>query len=238
MLRTVAPSLTRLTALVAALACPVVLAAQVVTADEGSFTVSRDGARIGREEFRIVRQPAAGGQEYVARGQMAYGDRRMTAALRTDATGAPLGYQVEVRNGPETETRLTGTIVHGRFSAQVRTPRGEAASEFPAGDGTVIVDDEIYHQFYFLSLGGRLAGASSDVPMLVPRHNAQSTVRVSRQGSDAVSIGGESIAATRLVVTGAGAPERQVWVDASGRVLKVAVPSQRVIALRDDPPTR
>ena len=83
----------------------------------------------------------------------------------------------------------------------------------------------------------RLAGAASDVPVLVPRHNAQGTVRVTRAGNDPVTIGGQSVAAMRLVLTGAGGPERQVWVDGSGRVLKVALPSLGIVALRDDPPT-
>ena len=39
---------------------PVSRVAQVVTVDEGSFTVSRGGAKVGREEFRIVRQPSGG----------------------------------------------------------------------------------------------------------------------------------------------------------------------------------
>jgi hypothetical protein len=215
---------------------PVALAAQVTTADEGSFTVSRAGARIGREEFRIMKQPVAGGIEYVARGLGAYGDRRITAALQTDATGAPLRYQVDVRNGAETEARLTAQIVHGRFSAQVRTVRGEAASEFNTGDGAVVVDDEIYHQYFFLPLGGRLGSGPVEVPVLVPRRNAQGVVRVTRSGPDPVTVGGQSLAATRYVLTAAGSPERDVWLDAGGRVLKVSIPTQGIVALRDDPP--
>jgi hypothetical protein len=212
------------------------LPAQVVTADEGTFTVTREGARIGREEFRIVRQPVAGGVEYVARGLGAYGDRRITAALQTDALGVPLRYQVDVRNGTNTESRLTAQVVHGRFSSQVRTARGEAASEYATGDGTVVVDDDIFHQFFFLSLGGRLGGPSTEVSVLVPRRNVQGTVRVTRSGVDAVTVGGQSLAATKWVLTSPGGPERDVWLDAGGRVLKVAIPAQGVVAVRDDPP--
>ena len=215
---------------------PVALAAQVTTADEGTFTVTREGARIGREEFRIMKQPVAGGVEYVARGLGAYGDRRITAALQTDAAGSPLRYQVDVKNGVENEARLTAQIVHGRLSTQVRTARGEAASEFATGDGSVIVDDEIYHQYYFLPLSGRLRPGSGELSLLVPRRNAQGAVRVSRGSSDPVTIGGQTLAATRYVLTAAGAPERQVWLDANGRVLKVSVPAQGIVALRDDPP--
>jgi len=222
----------------AASVVPCTLAAQVVTADEGSFTVSRQGSRAGREEFRIMRQPVAGGTEFVARSVGAYGDRRITAALQTDATGAPLRYQVDVRNGADTESRLTGQIVRGRFSAQIRTARGEAASEFATGDGALIVDDEVYHHYFFLPLGGRLGGASADVAVLDPRRNAQGSVRVTREGSEAVAIGGEPLPATKYQLTGAGTPARTVWLDASGRVLKVTVPSLGIVALRDDPPRR
>ena len=54
-------------ALVAAL--PVApLAAQVATVDEGSFSITRNGAPAGREEFSIRRTPsgAEGGAVYVA----------------------------------------------------------------------------------------------------------------------------------------------------------------------------
>jgi hypothetical protein len=223
---------------VALLCAPVAVTAQVTTADEGTFTVTREGTRIGREEFRIMKQPVAGSVEYVARGLGAYGDRRITAALQTDATGSPLRYQVDIKTGPEVESRLTAQIVHGRLSTQVRTARGEAASEFSTGDGTVLVDDEIYHQYYFLPLSGRLGSATADMSVLVPRRNAQGAVRVSRSGADPVSIGGQTIAATRYVLSSPGVPERQVWLDAGGRVLKVTVPSQGIVALRDDPPSR
>ena len=224
-------------ALRVALVCaPVAVAAQVTTADEGTFTVTREGNRIGREEFRIMKQPVAGSVGYVARGLGAYGDRRVTAALQTDASGSPLGYQVDVKNGVEVESRLTAQILHGRLSTQIRTSRGEAANEFATGEGTVLLDEEMYHQYFFLPLSGRLGGASADMSVLVPRRNAQGALRVNRGGADPVTIAGQSLAATRYVLSSPGAPERHVWLDAGGRVLKVSVPSQAIVVLRDDPP--
>lgn len=236
-LRMMPRRLLRTAATLVAFFAPALTWAQVTTADEGTFTISRGGTRIGREEFRIVRQPVAGGAEYVARGLAAYGDRRITAALQTDATGAPLRYQVDVKNGADTESRLTGNVVHGRFTAQVKTARGEAASEFSTTDGTLVLDDEIFHQFFFLG-GERAGGAARSVPVLVPRRNAQGTLRITPAGSEAVTVGGESLVATRLTVAAPGSAERIVWVDAAGRVLKVSVPAQGIVALRDDPPAR
>lgn len=231
-------SLARLALGVTFACAPLAAFAQVTTVDEGSFTITRQGTRIGREEFRIVRQPSAGGTEYVASGLAVYGDQRIRSALQTDPKGIPLRYQVVQVSGGDTLSKLTATVVHGRLSAQVRTSRGEAASEFATSDGTVIVDDEIFHQYYFLSLGDRLSSATTELSLLTPRRNAQSPVRVTKGASETIDVGGQRLAATRLTVAPGGAMSADVWVDASGRVLKVSVPSRGTIAVRDDPPTR
>jgi hypothetical protein len=207
-------------------------AVQVVTVDEGSFTVTRGGAKVGREEFRIVRQPAAGGGEYVARGLAAYGDRRVSPALQTDAAGSLLRYQVEVRTASGVEERLMGQTEGTRFRVQLRTPRGEAAREYMVGAPTLLVDDELFHQLYFLSLGNRAGG---DVATLMPRRNLQGATRVTRAGAEPVVISGRSIPATRLAVTTPDGARREVWVDGGGRVLKVST-ADGTLALRDDPP--
>jgi len=221
--------------LIATLALPAVAAAQVSTADEGSFTVTRLGEPAGREEFRIIRRPAGAGAEYVAQAVGAYGDRRLMPALQTDAAGTPLRYQVEVRAGGVSEQKLTGQLMRGRFSAQVQTPRGESAREYVAADGVRIVDDEVYHQYYFLSLG--TAASSTEVPVIVPRRNAQMTWRVSRASAlEGIEIGGRVLQSQHLIIREPGAPDREVWVDSAGRVLRVSIPSLGVLAVRDDPP--
>lgn len=220
------------------LSMPLAVTAQVTTADEGTFTITHEGARIGREEFRIMKQPVAGGVEYVARGLGAYGDRRITSTLQTNASGAPLRYQVDVKNGAAVESRLTAQVMQGRLSSQVRTARGEAASEFATGEGSVLVEDELYHQYFFLPLAGRLGGAPAELSLFVPRRSAQGVVRVSAGAADPVSIGGQTVPATRYTLSGSGAPERQLWLDAAGRVIKVGVPSLGIVAVRDDPPGR
>jgi hypothetical protein len=208
--------------------------AQLVTVDEGSFTVTRGGAKIGREEFRIVRQGPAGGGEYVARALAAYGDRRVAPALQADAEGGLLRYQVEVRGAAGVEERLTGQVEGPRFRVQMRTPRGEAAREYMIAGPTVVVDDELFHQLFFVSLGDH--AGDGDVATVMPRRNVQGATHVSRTGADPVVISGRSIPATRLAVTTPDGVRRDVWIDGGGRVLKVSVPGTGTVALRDDPP--
>ena len=212
------------------LALPVT--AQVAVVDEGSFTISHNGARIGREEFAIRRTPSPGGDLLVANATVVYTDRRLSPALQTDAAGAPLRYQVEVSVGADVQERLQGRVGRGRFSAQLRTPRGESAREYVVADGALILDDDVFHQYYFLARAGR-TGA---VPVVVPRRNVQVTMRVDNEGVDAVVISGSRVAATRYVMTEPDGATRRIWVDAQGRVLKVSLESRGITATRDDPP--
>jgi len=214
----------------AATATPI--AAQVTTVDEGSFTITRNGEAVGREEFRIRRTPAAAGAEYVASATVAYGDRRLSPDLRTDATGAPLAYRVEVRVGQATEERLTGQVGRGRFTAMLKTTRGESTREYVMPDGALVLDDDIYHQYYFVAQGNR----SGPTPVVIPRRSAQVTMRIEAKGAESVAVGGRSVSATHFVVTDPGGGARDVWVDGSGRVLKVAIPSRGVVATRDELP--
>jgi hypothetical protein len=224
-------------ALVAAL--PVTpLAAQVATVDEGSFSITRNGAPAGREEFSIRRTPsgAEGGAVYVASATIAYDGRRLSPALRADASGSPLAYQVEVKVGSEVQERLTGQVGRGRFSALTKTPRGESAKEYVVSDGALVLDDDVFHQYFFVARNVRGGGAT--IPVVVPRRNAQLSMRVEDRGSESVTVGGRALDARHLVLregTTAGT-ERDVWVDAQGRVLKVSIASRGIVAVRDEPP--
>ena len=202
--------------------------------DEGSFTITRDGRPAGREAFSIRRPPGGeSGTTYVASATVSYDDRRLSPALRADAGGSPLAYQVEVRVGSEVQERLTGQVGRGRFSAITKTPRGESSKEYVVSDGALILDDDVFHQYFFVAQGRR----SGAVPVVVPRRNAQHTMRVEERGADELTIGGQRVSARHLVLRdAAGGADRDIWVDAQNRVLKVEIPSRNVVALRDDAP--
>lgn len=206
--------------------------AQVAVVDEGSFTITQNGTRIGREEFAIRRTPSPGGDVLVANATVVYTDRRLSPALQTDAAGAPLRYQVEVSVGADVQERLQGRVGRGRFSAQLRTPRGESSREYVVADGALILDDDVFHQYYFLARAGR-TGA---VPVVVPRRNVQLSMRVNDEGADMVMIGGSRVAATRYAMSDPDGGTRRIWVDAQGRVLKVTLEGRGITATRDDPP--
>ncbi len=221
----------------ALLLCAPAARAQVVAVDEGSFAVSRGGATVGREEFRIVRQPAGRGAAFVARSVAGYGTRRVMPALQAAADGEPVRYQMDVRGaGAGADERVAveaGTS--GHFAMQTQRGTREGAREFVLPRGTMVVDDEAYHQLYFVARQA-LAGATS-VSVLVPRTDAQLTVAVTRVDAEPVTIAGRAIPATHFALADARAGwRRELWVDTEGRVLRVVVPGLAIDAVREDAP--
>lgn len=211
---------------------PGALAAQVRTIDQGSFTITMNNQRIGREDFTIVEDASGGTATYLARAIVEYRERglRLQPNLTATAAGASTTYEITVRGGAI--QKWTGTIDRNRVSAYVSTERGQAAKEFVVSVGALVLDDDVFHQYYFLA---KRAGEGT-IPVIVPQRNTQSRVTVARQGSERIELGMREVEAQKLSVTEASGPARELWIDAQGRVLKVAIPSRGIVAARDDVP--
>jgi hypothetical protein len=205
-------------------------AGQIV--DQGSFTISVNGQRAGRENFRITGTPRTRPHEYSATATVTYGDRRLAPDLRADSAGTASSYKVDVQSGGTDRETWRGSIVRGRVSATIQSPRGESAKEFVATDGAIILDDDVFHQHYFVT---RFV-TSGSVTAVIPRRNTQITLRVAPAGTERVTIGTRDIEARHYVLTEASGTQREVWIDSEDRLLKVAIPSRGIVALRDDPP--
>lgn len=219
-----------ITLLTTSVTAPAAAVQSTRTVDQGSFTITENGQRIGREDFTISVAPRGASMEYIATATVTYGDRRLSPELRTDSGGVAVSYRVEAREADAAPERWQGTIVRGRVSARIQTPRGQSAREYIVADGAIVLDDDVFHQYYFV------ARAEGPLTVMLPRRNTQIRVQVSRAGREPVRVGGQEIQATRLVLTEPGGAQREVWVDADGRVLKVAIPARNLVATRDDPP--
>jgi len=208
------------------------LSGQVATLDEGSFTITVNGERVGREDFRIRSTPGTTGPEVVATANVSYSNRRVLPQMRADSAGVPSRYVVEVKDG-QADERVDGSVFRGRVSARVKNSRGESANEFVVSQGALLIDDDVFHQYYFIT---RRQSPVGPVQVIVPRRNTQVTMRVADAGTEKLAIGGTTLDARRYTIADPGGADREVWADAAGRLLKVAIPSRGVVALRDDPP--
>lgn len=200
--------------------------------DQGSFTITVNGRTAGRESFRVTATDRGDQTFYLVTGEVTSGDRTIVPTLHTDGTGAAVQYNVVVRSG-KGEQKWDGSIIRGRLTAGITTPTGNSAREFIVPSGAVIVDDDVLAHHWVLGLRVR----AGRVPALIPRrNNAQVMMTVASVGEERLRIGTDELVATHLRATESGGEVHDIWIDRSGRLLKVAVPSRSLVSVRDDPP--
>jgi hypothetical protein len=204
--------------------------------DQGTFVITRGGDEIGREEFAI--SPVAGSRGeggVLAVATVRYRDRELKAALELTRQHVPVSYQLDVTAAGRVEQRLTGQFGRGRFAVRIATPAHEAAREFPVPLAAVVLDDDIFDQYYFVP---RASGAPEPVSVVRPRQSTLVTGAVTSLGQDTVLVGGRSIGAEHYALTLHGDDRREFWFSASGDLLKVAIPAGSIIATRLSLPSR
>lgn len=214
------------------------LRAQAVTVDEGTFVVHIADRRAGSERFWIRRSSPSPDSRTIAQGiielEVARGSRRMVAAL--EATGPqmdPWAYQIKISGTDRVE--ITGRLIGRRFSTKIVSGSGEEAVEYRAGPRARIVDRGVAHHHYFLVR--LLDGDSLTVPMIVPRLGRQVSAAVTADGSERIRVGGSEVEARRIRVVDEEGEIRIIWVDGQGRVLRVEIPGEGYVAVRQALPS-
>jgi hypothetical protein len=197
--------------------------------DEGTFNVTRPGAPAATESFRI-RMVDNG--LILATGQLIAGSKRINSALTTDTLGTPVEYRVEVRENGAPMMTVSAVARAGRLSARSQLARGdESMREYPAVAGhCVVLDDELFHQMYFVTLAKR----TGPVQVIKPRTSHGGTLKVQARGLEPITLAGRQVTATHYTLVNGTA--RDFWVDAAGRVLQVEVPSTGIKATREELP--
>lgn len=216
--------------------CAMGLAAQPAgRLDAGSFSIVREGARVGREQFSIRRVGSPDGVEYELRSEATIDERRIATRLDADSAGTPIRYTVEARDPSGVVLRLGGQRVRGRFAAIARSRRGEAAREYLLPAETLLLETTTFHQVAALMLS---QGERTDRQLLAlaPLDNHERSVRLVLDApSDPVMVAGVRVEALRWVLEDP-VGRRIFWTDAGGRVLRVTLPSFGLEAIRDAVP--
>lgn len=227
------PALIATTALAtAAVSTPV--EAQDVVLDEGEYVLRVDGGAVGTETFTLRRVGADDEAKIWATATVEQ-DRgtnilSMNPVLQASADRIPLGYQNKITGGEETEVQIGRA--DRRFVAMIRSAQGERGREFRVAPGAVFLEGSVAHQYYFLPEAPS-AGASVDVPVIVPRTGEQIDGVLTRVGSETLRIAGQAVDAVRVRLTVDG-QERDVWRDADGRVLRLEIPALSFVAEREE----
>jgi hypothetical protein len=197
------------------------LGAQVVILDEGIFRLTRGGREIGTETFTIRRIGQGEDAHVIANAvvelDLPTGHEQVKPLLQTAPDLSVSRYQLEVSGRESAEMALT--LQGRRFVARTRTPSGEQEREFRASPGTVLLEEGVAHQYWFLSQ----LPEGTDVTVLIPRAASQHRVVVRSSRPESVELAGAQVEARHATLEVDGAAH-EVWYDLDGRVLRVLVP--------------
>ena len=205
---------------------------QNVVLDEGVFRLTREGKEIGTETFKIRRVGQGAEAHVIANAvielDLPSGQEQVTPLLRAGSDFSVSEYQLEVSG--RQPTQIAVTLSGRRFVARTRTPSGEQEREFRASPGTVVLEEGVAHQYWFIAQ--RPEGA--DVTVLMPRAGSQHRVAQRAAQEEAVELVGASVPARHVTLEIDGGVH-EIWYDIDGRVLKVAVPASGFAAERTTP---
>jgi len=205
------------------------LPAQGRPIDEGTLVLTRAGAPLGTETFRVAGVGTEASGQMRVTGQRTVGEQRISTTLITDSLGTPSSYALMIKDGRTEVLDLKAQGSPGRLASIARDhERNESMKEFVVTPGaTVIIDDELCHQFAVVALHRR----SGAVKVIVPRTGRESAEALSAAGTESIEIGGRAVTATKYAL-GSG---RHFWTDAAGRLLRVVLPSG-ITATREELP--
>jgi hypothetical protein len=146
-------------------------------------------------------------------------------ALRT---AGPAGSQevsfVATTNGDSESLRVVVTVRARRLTIRVASASGEAAREYPAGPRTLVVDERVMSLF---ALVARLQ--TGPVTVYGPPPGGRRSATLTDAGSDRLP--GMADPLHHLVLR-SGEDVVDIWLDAEGRLIRVAIPSRDLSAER------
>lgn len=197
--------------------------------DQGVLRVVVGGAEIAREEFTVtVGSAVAGGAGLRITATAFYPPRRtkitISPLVELGPDSMPRLVQFEATNGDD--ERILAQIGPRRLTIRRISSRGESAHEYPGAPRTMIVDDSVF-ALYAVPPGT----ASGTVRLVSPRRDVRENYDLTNRGVEETVVAGERMKLLHLVLT-RGADVRHLWYDASGRLMKVEIPSRRLYAER------
>jgi hypothetical protein len=207
--------------------------AQGVTVDEGTFRILVDGREIGTETFAIRRSGTGADAQVIATAEihMEVPEGRLDLRPALQASGVEMAvsaYQIKVSGHTQEEVYVT--LGPRRFLTKVRSERGEQEREYRATPGTLLLDTDVAHQYYFVSTRAAAMNGGT-VPVIVPREGEVFDLTVTVVGPETIRIGGTSVEARHLRLEGRQ-QTRDLWVDGEGRVLRLEFPARGYVAER------
>jgi hypothetical protein len=202
--------------------------------DEGMLVVREDTVEVARESFRLSHgRLARGGIGWTLATTIRYDRTRpvvvLAPILDVTADTLPATLQYDVAD-PRQPLRILGELGRGRFTVRIVAHTTERAREFPAGGHPVVLDDSVFALYLFAAW--RAAVQPDALTAIVPRGLRREAVEVQDQGLAPTTVNNGPVTLHHITVTGGPNQVVHLWLDATGRLMKVEIPSRRLSAER------
>jgi len=210
---------------------PVVLGTPV---DEGVLLVRMDTLEVARESFRISRGRLSGGAPGWSLATTIRYDRArpvivLSPILEVNDDTMPVTLQYDVAD-PRQPSRILGQLGRGRFTVRSVAKDAERAREFSTGKRTVVLDDSVFALYLFA--GWIASSQATELTAILPRALKREIVQVQDQGVSPTTLNRDPARLRHITVTRESGETVELWLDSAGRLMKVEVPSRRLIAER------
>jgi len=216
----------------------VVLAALQTPIDEGTFVVRQDTLEIARETFHMTSgRLSTGGAGWVLASTIRYDRMRpvvvFSPLLEVGTDTLPLTLQFDVAD-PREPVRILGQLGRNRFTVRVLSRASERAREYPSAGRTVILDDSVFALYQIVAW---FAGpAPVTLSAILPRSARREVLTVQELGLAPTTLNRDPATLRHVTVTGGAGQVVELWLAADGRLLRVEVPSQRLVVERAPSP--
>ena len=223
-------ALLAITVAVAVSAAPADKKSSLFSPDKGKFNILLDGKSIGREEFEI--QPSGNG--WVAKGSTSLQtpdgkSAKVTGNLVLQADGIPVTYDWSSQTDKSNSASITFANGVAKTTLQIQGAHPYQQENSFGSPLIAVLDNNLYHQYEVLAhLYDWSKRGPQSFPVLIPQGLTPGTITVESAGS--ATADGKSY--ELLKVTSADL-EIHLFLDPNHKLIRLEVPSSKVVVLRE-----
>lgn len=201
------------------------LPSATLTPDAATFAIHHEGRRVGTEQFIV--QPDRKTMRVAARQDMGAETRYFEGHVEP-ANARPLSGQLLERE--PADSKLHFRVAKGIAAVTVINPRVERSREILVSDDASLFLPDF--AFSYALLAPFLGPEPSTLTVADFSAERTYTLRVSAPRLDTLTVDGASLALPRYTLESDLDLRAHVWVDAEGRLFRIAVPSRAWSAIR------
>ena len=179
-----------------------------VKAEHARFNISKDGRKIGTEEFTIAKK----GSNYTLEGKATIGDVAISSNMELDEKLVPISYEVANQAG-----KIRITVAQPTSQIQTVVGKDTSSTDFRFPAGAAILDNNLFHHYVILLYRAQMG--ETNIPVVVPLDMSIASAVVRSTGP-------------RSYELQVGDIKMQANTDADGSLVKLTIPGANVVVER------